>query len=536
MALLHAPQQWIFEELKSISDIDFKFKSTTPAKDFAVGTSFLMQQPIPREWLISGLNRLRDFDPGLIEKTIDCLRTDNLRLFIVSQEIPGNWDQKEKWYGTEYTVEPIPEDFMVELAEASYPKNRLPALHLPDKNTSIPITLEVEKKEVKEPALAPSIVRNDDSARTWWKKNDTFWDPRTYLLANCKNPIIFASPENVVKTTLYTDLVKDELEGSLYDAQLAGLRYNVGVDSRGFGFEVSGYTDRHSEHLKHVLETIQGLEIKDDRFDIVKEHRTREFRNLALDEPYDQSQTFMFWLNAEHLYRTEDYVAELPVITAETLRQFKLQLLGQLHVELYVNGNLNKEDALRLTDLVLSVLAPRPLPRQQWLIKRSLILPPGANYIYRKTLEDADNVNHCIHYWLYTGDRGDAATRARTELLAEMIWEPFFDQIRTKEQLGYIVGSAVQPSLTTYGLGFVVQSERHPGHLESRVDSFIESFGAKLEAMEEEEFENHKRSLIARLLEKLPNLSDEVGWHWHEISGEYYDFGSGKCRTPSAFA
>ncbi|CRK22285.1 hypothetical protein BN1708_017940, partial [Verticillium longisporum] len=108
-----------------------------------------MQKPLPREWLLSGHSKLRKFDPELIREGLACLRPDNLRLTIVSRNFPGNWDRKEKWYGTEYRYEDIPADFLAEIekAAASGAQDRLPELHLPHKNNFIPTNLEVEKKE-----------------------------------------------------------------------------------------------------------------------------------------------------------------------------------------------------------------------------------------------------------------------------------------------------------------------------------------------------------------------------------------------------
>ncbi|SPO02733.1 related to insulysin precursor (metalloendopeptidase) [Cephalotrichum gorgonifer] len=520
------PQQWIFEEQKGLADVAFKFKQKSPASSFTMKTSELMQKPIPREWLLSGFSRLRDFDPVLIKKTLDCLRTDNFRMTVISQQFPGDWDQKEKWYGTEYRVEKIPEEFMEELRQAASttPENRLLALHFPHKNNFIPTKLEVEKKDIKEPAVSPAVIRNDDFALTWWKKDDTFWVPKANVIISCKNPVIFATAESAVKSRLYTDLVRDVLEEFSYDAELAGLDYNVSIDHRGLSFEVSGYNDKLPVLLEHVLKTTRNLEIKDDRFDIVKERLKRAYSNWELQSSYQQVGDYLYWLNSERGYIVEEYAAELPNITAEALRQFKPQLLGQLHVELYAHGNLYKEDALRLTDMVQSILGPRPLPRTQWPIRRSLVLPPGSSYLYKKTLKDPANVNHCIEYWLATGDKGDPATRARTLFLEQVMHEPAFDQLRTKEQLGYIVFCGMRSFATTYGFRWLVQSERDPAYLESRVDAFIRTFGETLKEMGETEFESNKRSLVARLLKKLENLNSETNRHWGQISGEYYNF------------
>ncbi|KAJ9137666.1 A-pheromone processing metallopeptidase Ste23, partial [Pleurostoma richardsiae] len=88
------PQDWIFWELKKMADVHFKFEQKTPPSQFTSKIATVMQQPLPREWLLSGRTRLRKFDPELIKRAIDCLRPDNFRMSIVSRDFPGNWDKK----------------------------------------------------------------------------------------------------------------------------------------------------------------------------------------------------------------------------------------------------------------------------------------------------------------------------------------------------------------------------------------------------------------------------------------------------------
>ncbi|KAI1098208.1 LuxS/MPP-like metallohydrolase [Jackrogersella minutella] len=523
-----SPQEWIFDEQKGMADVDFKFKQKTPASRFTSKISAVMQRPLPREWLISGQSRLRKFDPEAIVKGVQLLRPDNLRMTIVSRDFPGDWDQKEQWYGTEYKAEKIPEDFLADISKAlkCTTADRLPALHLPHRNQFIPTKLEVEKKEVERPASAPRVVRNDEVARTWYKKDDTFWVPKANLIVSIKNPSIFASAENSVKSKLFTDLVRDALEEYSYDAELAGLQYNVSLDSRGLFIEVSGYNDKLPVLLEQVLITMRDLEVKDERFEIIKERLTRGYKNCELQQPFTQIGDYVSWLTSEHDYVVEQLVAELPGITADSVTQFYKQIMAQLHIEAYVHGNVYKEDALKLTDMIEKILKPRILAKEEWPIIRSLEFPPGSNYLFQKTLRDPANVNHCIEYYLHIGDKGDRMVRAKTQLLDQIIHEPAFDQLRTKEQLGYVVFSGLRSSATTYGFRFIIQSERTSEYLESRIDSFLATQTVSLEDMNDTDFESHKRSVIIKRLEKLKNLDQETGRHWAQINNEYYDFES----------
>lgn len=512
-----------------MADVDFKFREKTPASRFTSRVSSVMQKPLPREWLLSAHSRLRVFDAGHIEQALSKIRPENLRLAVVSRTFPGNWDKKEKWYGTEYSYEKIPEDVMEDWKRAiSTPsQQRLPQLHLPHKNSFIPNKLEVEKKEVPEPALAPRILRNDAEARTWWKKDDTFWVPKANVIVSLKNPLIYASAQNSVKARLFTELVRDALEEYSYDAELAGLEYTVSLDSRGMFLDISGYNDKLLLLLKKVTSTLRDIEIRDDRFAIVKERLTRGYDNWQLQSSYQQVGDYTSWLNAECDYLVEELAVELREVTADDIRQFQKQMLAQMYTEVYVHGNMSKSDALDATEVVESTLKPRVLFRSQWPIIRSLILPPGSNYVYKKTLKDPANVNHCVETWLYVGDRGNRSIRAKTLLIDQMMHEPAFDQLRTKEQLGYIVFASIRNFATTCGFRFLIQSERTPDYLDRRIEAFLVRFGESLQKMTEAEFEGHKRSLIIKRLEKLRNLDQETSRHWAQISNEYYDFEQG---------
>lgn len=152
------PQEWIVDEVKGMSEVDFRFQQKSPASSFTSRTSSVMQKPLPREMLLSGSSVLREFDSVAISRGLSYLRTDNYRLTIVSQHFPGDWDQKERWYGTEYKVKRIEPEFEAAVREAgnSVAKTTIPELHLPHPNEFIPTKLTVDKRDVSEPSKAPA--------------------------------------------------------------------------------------------------------------------------------------------------------------------------------------------------------------------------------------------------------------------------------------------------------------------------------------------------------------------------------------------
>jgi insulysin len=518
------PQEWIFKEQKGMAEIEFRFKQKTPVFKFTSEISAVMQEPFPREFLLSSRSKLRKFDPAVIQEALSYLRPDNFRIAVVSQTFPGDWDQKEKWYGTEYKNEKIPEDFLAEIKKAADAGERLPELHLPHENQFIPTKLQVEKKDVKQPAIAPKLIRSDDLIRAWFKKDDTFWVPKANLFINCKNPLPSTTAENTIKAEVYINMVEDALEEYAYDAELAGLDYQITSHSMGIEIQVYGYNDKLPVLLKKVLTTMRDLLVKPERFEIVKERLLRGMRNWDYESPYNQIGYFITWLNVENWFINDELLTELERLTADDVQSFYPHLLRQMQIETLVHGNLYKEDALRLTKLVENTLKPRPLSQTHLPLRRNLIFPPGCNYLYRRTLKDPKNVNNGIGYFLHIGDRADRILRNKTLLIDQMIHERAFDQLRTKEQLGYVVWSYIRMEDTTMGYCITIQSEKTLQYLESRIDAFLESYEKTIRDMSDSVFEGHKRSLITKRLEKLKNLTQESGRLWNHIGSEYFDF------------
>ena len=524
------PQQWIFDELKRMSEVDFRFKQKAPASKTASGLSAVMQRPYPREWLLSGPSLLRKFDQEAIKNGLAHLRPDNFRLTLVSQQYPGNWDKKERWYGTQYKVERIPDNFLSELTTAwsARVSERPPELHLPHKNEFIPTKLEVEKKEVLEPLKHPKLIRNDERVRTWYKKDDRFWVPKANLHITLRSPLAAMTPHTAVTSQLYHGLVQDALVEYSYAAEIAGLEYSLLSHSLGLDVTVSGYNDKMAVLLEKVLTIMRDLEVREDRFRIVKERLMRGYKNWEFQQPYHQIGTYSRWLNSDRGWINEQYLAELPLVEAENIRMFYPQLLHQLHIEVLAHGNLAKEDALKFTDLVQDILRPRTLPPSQWPIRRSVVFPPGSNYVYERPLKDPANVNHCIEYMLYAGSNQDRELRAKLLLLAQIADEPCFDQLRTKEQLGYVVFSGASIHNTWIGYRILVQSEKNPEYLEERIENFLSDLGQQIKDMDERPFEKHKISIINKRLERLKNLNQETGRFWNHVLSECYDFEQGK--------
>lgn len=223
-----------------------------------------------------------------------------------------------------------------------------------------------------------------------------------------------------MKAKFYCELVKDALNEYAYDAQIAGLDYDLNAPSTGFVLDIGGYNDKMSVLLEKVLLKMRDLEVKPDRFKVVKDYITRSYKNWELAPPYQQIREFSKYLSVERCWLTEEHLEEIEQLTPEDLASFIPELFKQMHIEILAHGNIYKEDALRLSQQVATVFKPKSLPYAQFPARRSFIIPPGSSYFYPRLLKDKDNVNSCIEYHLFIGEGSDRKLRAYVNMLSQM--------------------------------------------------------------------------------------------------------------------
>ncbi|KAJ9144507.1 putative Metalloprotease [Pleurostoma richardsiae] len=512
--------------MRRLADVEFMFRQKSAPFRTVSELAQLMQNPcLPREYLLSP-TLIRKFDPENIERGLSYLRPDNFRFFVIQRQFHAGWDAKEKWYETEYKLEKIPQDLMQDLwAAARAPVTERPnQLHLPAVNEFVPQRLDVERKDVTEPARHPTLILHDDNVRVWFKKDDQFWVPKANIRLLLRSPVASLTPMNAVMTRLYIELVEDSLRKYAYDADIAGLRYSLSESVRGLNIEFNGFSDKMVVLAEKLLLGMRDLEVKQEQFDVAKERVRKACTNFDYRDPHRQINTFSRMLISERSWAPFQKLEELPAVTAQDMRSYFPHLLRQMHIEILVHGSVDKGEALYIANLVESTLRPRRLPESQWQSRRAIALPSGANYLYERALKNPDNVNHCLEYILSIGSVSDRPQRAKLLLFGQIAKEPCFDTLRTKEQLGYIVDSEAGFYAMVGTWRILVQSERGCKYLEERCDAFLVKLGQGLRTMTDKTFEEHKIGLINQRLEKLKNLEQETARFWTHITSEMFDF------------
>ncbi|KAJ2806180.1 metalloprotease, partial [Coemansia guatemalensis] len=424
-------------------------------------------------------------------------------------------------YGIEYRMDPIPSELMRDMQQPP----AFEELFLPLPNEFIPDNMSVKNtRRDTEPEVAPTLLRRTDSLELWFKQDDRFFLPRGDVRIQIDTPAAYESALNSVLTNLFLQMLKDTLTELTYDAEVAGLWFDIRDNVEGIQVHVAGFNDKLLRLLRIVMETLRGYKVEQAHFEVYKREVKKRLDNARHMEPYNHAQTSTNFLNQSIMWRYSDKLAEFDLVTRERLQQFICTLFEQTRVRMLVTGNFEEADALAAGEMALAALDSRALPDYARRVPRALLHGAGR-FVRQAQVPDAEDVNSCVDVSIYAGRTADARERVLLNLTSLVMQEPFFDQLRTKEQLGYITYSTDRKyNGGDMALRLVVQSEVSPAFVALRIARFVDGFHERLAQMTQEKFESFVNSLRVMLEEKLKNLYEESGLLWQHVSSGYYEF------------
>ena len=112
---------------------------------------------------------------------------------------------------------------------------------------------------------------------------------------------------------------------------------------------------------------------------------------------------------------------------------------------------------------------------------------------------------------MYEIGKDSPKTRALAALIGKSVEQPFYTEMRTNQQLGYIVASYPMNYDETYYLNFLIQSGDYPADdLNSRANTFISSTPKIVEELTDETFQQLIDSAIEKLERKPMSISERA--------------------------
>lgn len=508
--------EWLFNEQRTMAELGFAFQEQGGAVGTVSGLSQRLQLYPPAE-IITAAYAFEEYDPALYRDILDRLVPDNVLVTLTSRTVMP--DRTEPLFGGRYRVSPVPAGRLARWRI----DNIDPALAIAAPNPFLPDDVSLEDAPGvpggDDATTRPALLLDGDGIRFWFRHDNTFQVPRANFYVYAMTPLFADSLENTLLSSLAISLVNDKLNEYSYPANLAGVFYGVTRRARGFSIRLGGYDDKQPILLEELLKTFVEADFQQERFDIIRAEMIRGWENADRQMPYLRLYSELQALIVNPYWSEEERIAAIDGITLEDVEAFIPRMLDNLNLQALYHGNVLEEEALAMLDIVTRYLDVTPEvvdPPYGTVLK----LAPGRRVVQEI---DVDHDDSAIVIYLQAPD-DSLVTRATVSLLGTILRTPFFDTLRTEQQLGYVVNAGSMPILKTNAVVLTIESPgAGPILLEQAIDGFLADYTAQLEAMPEAMFEDIKAGLLNNLRQAPQTLNALSGRWWSDILLEEYE-------------
>jgi insulysin len=503
----HGIEEYTFKEIQTMAQINFDWKDPDEGMGFVAGRTAMMQT-----YKLEDVETLpflfKKYAPEVYQDILKTLTPDNALVVLKTNSVAT--DKTDAFYGAEYSIREIDgEKFNrlkspLKVAELTYPKV----------NDFIPYHLKLKEEK-------PHLVRDDDLARVWFQFDTKFKQPKVYMSLRIETPRVYDTVKHSQLTSLYTAALREGLNEIVYPIQLAGLSYSLGSEKKGISLTIGGYSERVGDLLRLVTKNLKTIKIDQQKFTNIKEAMIRGLQNNKYGKAYSRGGYYNRLLLLKKQYNEEEALAALKPLTLDDVKDHAEKLYEKVFITGMVYGNWTDDNVKESVQNLLEEIQSKPLPEKERFEQVVEVLAPSENIVFsRKVLDN----NNSLAYGLQIGEKS-LERSATAQLVASIIESDFYTQMRTKQQLGYIVWSFNQTIEDRMFLRFVIQSANHsPFELKRRVEAWFQGVGELLDNLTDEEFERYRASRIVSLEKQGESIGEVMGDLYYLATEEKGDF------------
>ncbi|EHB00686.1 Nardilysin [Heterocephalus glaber] len=505
------PEKRIFEEIQKIEDNEFHYQEQTDPVEYVENMCENMQL-YPLQDFLTGDQLLFEYKPEVIAEALNQLVPQKANLVLLSGANEGKCDFKEKWFGTQYSIEDV-EHSWTELWKSNFELN--PDLHLPAENKYIATDFTLKAFDCPETEYPVKIV-NTPQGCLWYKKDNKFKIPKAYIRFHLISPLIQKSAGNVVLFDIFVNILTHNLAEPAYEADVAQLEYKLVAGEHGLIIRVKGFNHKLPLLFQLIIDYLAEFTSTPAVFTMITEQLKKTYFNILIKPETLAKDVRLLILEYARWSMIDKYRALMDGLSLESLLSFVKEFKSQLFVEGLVQGNVTSTESMDFLKYVVDKLNFMPLEQEMPVQFQVVELPSGHHLCKVKALNKGDANSEVTVYY----QSGTRSLREYTlmELLVMHMEEPCFDFLRTKQTLGYHVYPTCRNTSGILGFSVTVgtQATKYSSEtVEKKIEEFLSSFEEKIENLTEDAFNTQCEDT---------HLGEEVDRNWNEVVTQQYLF------------
>lgn len=466
-------QEHTFQDQKTMGRAGIHWEKPASGTDYVTSMSELMFDYKPKD-LATLPFLVSKFDPAAYRAVLETMTPNNMLVTVLAKNVPTN--KTAPYYDAEYSYEQVGGDAYQRLAHPP----AVDGISYPAPNPYIPRNLELVNEK-------PHLLANDNNAKIYAQFDHQYGVPKAYMSLQLETPKVYDSVRDYAKALLWQTCLAEGIDEDVYPMQEAGLTYDVSVNKKGVAVQFGGYTPRINDIAKLVGDNLTACRITESKLADLKDAVIRGLKNdengSAAGEAFE---AFGQAMEKKKDYAPDQIARELRSLNLDDVQDFARQFLRETVITGTAYGNWNDADARTALTAALEGVHTRPgRPIPQPEEPKPLV--KGERSIL--SIQVPDN-NNALLYVIQTDRAEDLKRNAAVQMIAKILQTDFYTQMRTEQQLGYIVqndGGRIDKS--HLALTFLIQSGDYgPAELNKRVETWLQTAVAAFDNMSDEDF------------------------------------------------
>lgn len=483
--------EWRYDEQKSLSEQAFRFQQHGAPQQEATRLAMSLSR-YPVEDVQYAAYRMDGMDSERQQRYLDALTQDNMLRFYSAPDVES--DTVSPWFNTQWKEQP-----------PTATGQALSGLALPEPNPFIASDLTLQGGQDEQ----PTALIETPTFTTWHMQDSRFHTPSVEWRVSLQHPSASYSAEEAVLTRLLAGWLNDSLNEPLYPAWIAGQSFSAYAHARGITLSFSGWRDGQTPLIEQALEQLQQADISTGAFERVRYQLQREWRNAPQASLTGQASRALGEALLTPQWSTAELLEASQRLEKRHLENFRRRFLDDLYIDAMAVGNLNAEQAQEQANLIRGALTPR-LTRDDIPPLTPLEVSSESEILHPHSTREESLVLRYLQ-----GRDTSVEEQARLSVLAQWLDTPFYQQLRTEEQLGYIVNAGYSPMLEAPGISLIVQSpDVDSSTIAERMDAFMEAAEARLNTLSNGELAAHRQAVHDRLNQRDTSLPSMTNRYW----------------------
>ena len=330
-----------------------------------------------------------------------------------------------------------------------------------------------------------------------------------------------SSPRQAVLASLVNEVYNKQNMTLIDRAGRASLGVNLRLTvTSSQGIFISGYTTKHEQLLTQLLKNFVELPVTDQWFAEAKDSVEKGLLNSKKNHVFRQLFGDLGRVTVKNGYSEDEQLAALQAITKADVIAYQDAVKKNALLRLFAVGNYTEAQVKHFAQTAAGILPGTRLPENRTV--NSYTIPAAGKLVaFKDDVELADSA--VLQAWF--GSKKSDDEKAQLAVLNALFGNAFFMQLRTHEQLGYVVVSSEYPVDDVPGFIMLVQSSNTdlPG-IKARMDKFRKDYLAELKATDASEIEQAKQAMIANVLQKPTDFYAEAELYTGEFWNGKYQF------------